>query len=236
MDPPRWRCSCLQPAIHRGATRVRCGVGNSCVAPPGRANRFRAGDARSHDTRRGRHGIAAAKTLLASPTSTTEDIMANISVRKENGGQPLTRAQTWDPVAWARDLLRWDPFREMMPTPPFPAEMTFAPAFEVKETKDGYTFKADVPGVADKDIEITRTGNRLTIGGKRESEKEDKGETFYTMERSYGSFTRVFTLPDGVDGDHIQADLKDGVLTIVAPKLPESQAKKIAVKTSEKKS
>jgi HSP20 family protein len=56
------------------------------------------------------------------------------------------------------------------------------------------------------------------------------------MERTYGSFSRTFTLPDGVDGDHIQADLKNGVLTVVAPKLPETQPKKIALKSSEKKS
>lgn len=100
--------------------------------------------------------------------------MANISVRKESGGQPLARTQPWDPVAWARDLLRWDPFREMIPAPLLSAEMAFAPAFEIKETKDSYTFKADVPGVAEKDIEVTRTGNRLSVSGKRESEREDK--------------------------------------------------------------
>jgi HSP20 family protein len=163
--------------------------------------------------------------------------MANISVRKQEGGQQqLARPQTWDPMAWARDLLRWDPFREMIPTPAFPVEMAFAPAFEVKETQEGYTFKADVPGVSDKDIDISRTGNRLTISGKRESEKEEKGDTYYTAERTYGAFTRAFTLPEGVDGDHIQANLKDGVLTIVAPKLPESQPQKITIKSPEKKS
>jgi HSP20 family protein len=163
--------------------------------------------------------------------------MANINVRKQESGQrELVRPQTWDPMAWARDLLRWDPFREMIPTPSFQYELTFAPAFEVKETKEGFTFKADVPGVDEKAIDITRTGNRLTISGKRESEKEEQGDTYYTMERSYGSFTRAFTLPDGVDGDHIQADLRDGVLTIVAPKLPESQPKKVEIKGSEKRS
>jgi HSP20 family protein len=165
--------------------------------------------------------------------------MANISIHnRERGQQQLARPQTWDPMAWARDLLRWDPFREMMPTlPGVGVELaTFVPAFEVKETKEGYVFKADVPGVADKDIDISRTGNRLSVSGKRESEKEDHGDTYYTMERSYGSFTRSFTLPDGVDGDHIQADLKDGVLTIVAPKLPESQPQKISLKSAEKKS
>jgi HSP20 family protein len=166
--------------------------------------------------------------------------MANINVRKQEGGggQQIARGQAWDPIAWARELLRWDPFREMVPAPPtFSVELVpFAPAFEIKETKEGYVFKADVPGVSEKDIDISRTGNRLTISGRRETEHEDKDETFYTMERSYGSFTRSFTLPDGIDGDHIHADLKDGVLTLIAPKTPEAQPQKIALRSTEKKS
>jgi HSP20 family protein len=164
--------------------------------------------------------------------------MANISVHKQEGGsQHLTRTPAWDPVAWARELLRWDPFREMSPASAFSYELApFAPAFDIKENQDGYVFKADVPGIAEKDLDISRTGNRLTVTGKRESEKEEKGETFYAMERTYGSFTRAFTLPEGVDGEHIHADLKEGVLTIIVPKMPESQPKKIAIKPSEKKS
>ena len=160
--------------------------------------------------------------------------MANLPVR-QNGGRELARKTEWDPMSWARDLLRWDPFREMAPSLSY--EMpTFAPAFDVKETKEGYTFHADVPGVMEKDIEVTRTGNRLVVVGKRESEKEEKGDTFYTCERSYGTFTRAFTLPEGIDGEHIRADLKDGVLTVIVPKTPEAQPQKIAIKPNEKKS
>jgi HSP20 family protein len=112
----------------------------------------------------------------------------------------------------------------------------FAPAFEVKETREGFTFTADVPGVAEKDIEITRTGNRLTVTGRRESTREDKGDTYYICERDYGSFVRAFTLPDGTDSEHTRADLKDGVLTVFVPKLPESQPKKISLQGAEKRS
>jgi HSP20 family protein len=165
--------------------------------------------------------------------------MPNISVRNQNPGQTVARRQELDPIGWARDLFRWDPFREMAPSFPsyLAVEMpTFAPAFDVKETKEGYLFKADIPGVAEKDLDITRTGNRLTISGKRESEKEEKSETYYACERSYGTFTRAFTLPDGIDGEHIHADLSGGVLTLLVPKLPEAQPQKIAVKPAEKKS
>ena len=162
--------------------------------------------------------------------------MANLTVKHQNGGQrEIMRRAEWDPVAWARDFLRFDPFREIAPSFNF-EPMGFVPAFEVKETKEAYEFRADVPGVLEKDIEITRTGNRLTVSGKRESEKEEKGETYYACERSYGSFTRAFTLPEGIDGDHIRAELKDGVLAVLVPKKPEAQPQKIALKPVEKKS
>lgn len=154
--------------------------------------------------------------------------MADIVVRN-NGGK--VARQEWDPAKWARELLRWDPFREMMPAFDMSEQLAFSPAFEIKEDQSGYVFKADIPGVQEKDIEITRTGNRLTIGGRRESEREDKGETYYVSERSYGSFTRSFTLPDGIDGDHVRAELKDGVLKVVVPKLPEAQPQKIALQS-----
>jgi HSP20 family protein len=158
-----------------------------------------------------------------------EETMSNIIVKKDNGGQVPARAGEWDPFRMAREMLRWDPFREM--APPWPSEPTyFQPAFEVKETKESYLFKADLPGVKEQDLDITRTGSRLTVSGKREAEKEDKGDTFYAYERSYGSFTRAFTLPDGIDGEHVRAELKDGVLTVVVPKTPEAQPKKISLK------
>ena len=133
-----------------------------------------------------------------------------------------------------RDMLRWDPFREIAPTWMMPEPVAFAPAFEVKETKDSFLFKADLPGVKDKDVEVKLLGNRLTISGKRDAEHEDKSDSYYTYERSYGSFMRAFTLPDGIDGDHVQADLKEGVLTVAIPKKENAQAKTIAIKSGAK--
>jgi HSP20 family protein len=160
--------------------------------------------------------------------------MANLSVNRENRNKPVTtRAQEWEPVRTLRELLRWDPFAEMMPSWA-PEQANFAPAFEVKETKDGFLFKADLPGVNESDLDVRLTQNRLTISGRRESEKSEEKDTFYAYERSFGSFTRSFTLPDGVDVDGIKAELKDGVLTVQVPKCPESQPKKISVTKSEK--
>jgi HSP20 family protein len=126
-----------------------------------------------------------------------------------------------------RELLSWDPFQSAS-WPALPAA-SFAPDFEVKETKESFVFTADLPGVAEKDLQVQVTDNRLSVSGKRESEKTEQGQTFYASERSYGSFTRSFTLPEGIDADKAHAQLKNGVLTIAVPKRPETQPRKIAV-------
>jgi HSP20 family protein len=115
--------------------------------------------------------------------------------------------------------------------------LTFVPSFEVKETKDAFIFKADLPGVDEKDLEITLTGDRITVSGKRETEKREESDRFYAYERSYGSFSRAFTLPEGVNADNVDAELKNGVLTIKLPKRPEVQPRRITVgsSTGEKK-
>jgi HSP20 family protein len=150
--------------------------------------------------------------------------MANL-IRRNQGEQPM--ANTWDPYRLMREMLSWDPFAEMVPTRQL---ATFAPQFEVKETRDGYLFKADVPGIDEKDLDITLTGSRLTVSGKREAEERQESETYYAFERSYGTFTRSFTLPEGVDADNVNADVKNGVLTISIPKKPEHQPRKISLK------
>jgi|CXWL01.1.fsa_nt_gi HSP20 family protein len=162
--------------------------------------------------------------------------MSDITVRRNNGNQPSALSRETDPFRMVRDLFRWDPFKEMAPAWPTQEWQgaAFAPAFEVKETKDTYLFKADVPGLKEADVDVTITGNRLNVSGKREEEKEERGDTYYACERSYGSFSRSFTLPEGADLEHIHADMKAGVLTLAVPKKPTVQAKKIAVSSGEK--
>jgi HSP20 family protein len=134
------------------------------------------------------------------------------------------------PVHRWRDLLRWDPFAEMLPLGDDERPL-YAPNFDVKETKEGFVFEADVPGVAAKDIDVQITDNRLTVSGKREQKKEQTTDTTYRCERSFGAFTRSFTLPNSVDSNKVQADIKDGVLTISIARKPEAQSKQVAVKT-----
>jgi HSP20 family protein len=156
-------------------------------------------------------------------------------IEKKNAGQ-LTE---WNPARMVREMLRWDPFREVAPLLPTFApfeRMEWNPGFDITENKDAYVFKPDVPGVKKEDLEITTTGNRIQISGKRDTEQEAKTDTVYTYERHYGSFTRTFTLPDGTDLEHAKSELKDGVLTLVIPKQPGAQTKKIPIATAGAKS
>lgn len=159
--------------------------------------------------------------------------------RGESSAQPARRVEI-DPFRLMDQMLRWDPFRGVDPfraMTPIAEERAFLPAFEVKESKDGFVFKADLPGVKEADLDIRVNGNLLTVAGKRDEEQREEGATWYAYERNYGTFSRSFTLPDSADTDHITADLKEGVLTLILPKKPELQPRKINInvaKSSEK--
>lgn len=164
--------------------------------------------------------------------------MANLIRRNDREAVPAPSASEyrWDPFRMMDALLRWDPFRSDLGASFGGAGgYDFAPRFDVKETKDGYLIKADLPGVKEEELSVSLTGNQLTVSGKREEEHRDEGERYYAMERSYGTFARTFSLPDSVDGEHVTADLKDGILAIHIPKRPEAQPKKIAIGKSEGK-
>lgn len=164
--------------------------------------------------------------------------MADLPVRR-GSGSGLQRGREWDPFQQMQELMNWDPLELMNQwlTGRQGSLPTFVPAFEVKETKESFIFKADLPGVDEKDIEVTLTGDRIVVSGKRENEKREESDRFYAYERGFGSFSRAFTLPEGVDGENVQADLKNGVLTLTLPKRPEVQPKRIKVGsgTTEKK-
>ena len=109
-----------------------------------------------------------------------------------------------------------------------------APAVDVTEDDKAYKISAELPGISDKDIDVAVTSDTLVIKGEKRQEKEEKDKNRYVSERSYGSFTRSFSLPDGVDRDNIAADFSKGVLTITLPKSAQAQKqqKKIEVKAA----
>lgn len=162
--------------------------------------------------------------------------MANITVRSDVEAKRATVMPTsavgWEPFRMMRNFLRWDPFQEMAPLISRGEEGVFVPEFEVKETKDAYIFRGDVPGVKASDLDVNIAGNRLTISGKRDEDKEEKVDMYYACERGYGPFSRAFTLPEGVDTSALSADLRDGVLMVSLPKKADMQPKRIPIKTT----
>lgn len=145
----------------------------------------------------------------------------------------MTRDRTpssLEPLRLFRDLLRWDPYRDTS-WPAMEPAATFLPPFEVKETGGAYLFKADLPGFKEADLDVNVIGNRLTVSGKREQERKEETDTYHLMERSFGSFTRTFTLPEEVEAGHIHAEIKDGVLSLSIPKRPESKPQKVKIQS-----
>jgi HSP20 family protein len=138
-----------------------------------------------------------------------------------NGNAPVRTVR--DPFSMARELLSWDPFFGGRPA------TAFAPAFEVKETNDAFVLKADLPGVAEGDLDIGVHNNVLTVSGSRSAEERKEGESYALYERQFGSFTRSFSLPDMADGDKIAASMENGVLTLTIGKKAEAKPRKIAV-------
>ena len=108
------------------------------------------------------------------------------------------------------------------------------PAVEVTEDAKAYTITVEVPGLEQKDVEISLSGDFLTFKGEKRDEKEEKGKDLNVSERAYGSFERSFTLPDGVDHGKVAAELSKGVLKITLPKVAKAQMpeKKIEVKAA----
>lgn len=106
------------------------------------------------------------------------------------------------------------------------------PAMDVVENEKSFRITAELPGIDEKDIDVSVSDELLTIRGEKREEREDKSEARRLSERSYGSFERSLRLPHGVDPDKIDADFKKGVLTITLPKSEEAQKRqrKIQVK------
>jgi HSP20 family protein len=108
------------------------------------------------------------------------------------------------------------------------------PAVDVTEDDKAYRIAAELPGLEEKNIEVSMIGDVLTLKGEKRQEKEEKNKNWYVSERAYGSFQRAFELPEGIDRDNIAAEFSKGVLTVTLPKSVEAQKqqKKIDIKAA----
>ena len=107
---------------------------------------------------------------------------------------------------------------------------TWKPAVDIVENDDEYVAKVELPGVNKDDVKITMENNILTLRGEKSQETKEKSSNYHRVERYYGSFRRSFELPGGVKNDKIDAEYKDGILTIRMPKEEEAKTRLIEVK------
>ncbi len=117
----------------------------------------------------------------------------------------------------------------------FPAPFTGnGPVADLNEDDKSYTLTAELPGMDEKEIELTISGRQLTLKGQKTQDKEEKQKNCYFSERSYGAFQRSFYLPEGIDQDKVVANFDKGVLKVTLPKTIEvqKQQKKIEIKAA----
>jgi HSP20 family protein len=113
---------------------------------------------------------------------------------------------------------------------PFSTDGDWLPSLDVEESPEEFVVTAELPGMDEKDISVTLSGNNLVIKGEKKREKEEKDKQFHRIERSYGSFSRLVPLPASTAPDKIVAEYSKGVLELHVPKEPDEMPKKIAVK------
>ncbi len=105
------------------------------------------------------------------------------------------------------------------------------PAFDVSETEDHIEVRADLPGIDTKNLNISLSGNILSVRGERKEERTEENDMYHSVERRFGSFSRSFTLPADVKEEGIEAAYKDGVLSISIPKAETVRQRRIEVKS-----
>lgn len=142
-------------------------------------------------------------------------------------------------------IMRWNPWSDLetlqgeinrlfdttaeRTTKPSRAVPVFTPSVDIFEEADRFVLKFDLPEVKVQDVEIHVENQSLQVKGERKLERDDSRNGYHRIERSYGAFSRAFTLPTNVDAEKIVATAKDGVLRLELPKKAEAQPRKIAI-------
>ncbi len=106
---------------------------------------------------------------------------------------------------------------------------SWIPSVDILEKDGNLILRAELPGMTEKEISLKLEGNTLTLKGERKMDSEDQKSNYHRVESFYGSFTRSFRLPDTVDPEQINAEYKNGVLTITIPQRPEVRSREITV-------
>jgi HSP20 family protein len=139
-------------------------------------------------------------------------------------------------------LIRWQPFQEIetmrrqmdeifeeMASFKREPQMTWKPAVELQDTEDSVILRAEIPGVEGKDLDIRVTREAVAIAGEHRYEKKAENKGIFRSEFRYGKFQRVIPLPVAVQNDQVQAQFKDGILTLTLPKVTEARRQVVKV-------
>src|SRR5919106_4154031 len=143
-------------------------------------------------------------------------------------------------------IVRYDPFRDLRTLQEevnrlFSTNLTrafgdegigrgaWAPSVDIYENKDQIVLEAELPGMKQDDFELTVENNVITLRGERQFEKKEDSDNYHRVERSYGSFTRSFTLPQTVSAEGANAEYRNGVLRVTLPKREDTKARRIQV-------
>lgn len=150
------------------------------------------------------------------------------------GLNPPPRIDTSINLDQKRKHAHWDPFLDSYLTDVASrVSPVFIPSFDIRETPNEYLFMADLPGISLENLDIQLEGSRLTVAGERAVERLGESEVVYAAERTLGTFSRSFHLPDHINNEEVTATLDNGVLTIQVPKRHQDihrQGRSIAVK------
>jgi len=149
--------------------------------------------------------------------------MALIKWKNRDPYNPWNELQTLQQSI--NDLFDFDRF----PTNTGLFDRTVSFAVDVVEGENDFTVKCELPGIEEKDLDVSITSNVITIKGEKKTESEEKEGKYYKKESWSGSFQRTLSMPTSVDAEKIQAELKDGILTITLPKKEEAKPKQISV-------
>jgi len=159
----------------------------------------------------------------------------DVEVRKETGQVPVERQVFANPVHEFRQAMDrlMESFFDGFDAPHFGRRSdAFVPQVDVVDSDKEIKITAELPGLDEKDLEVSLTREALTIKGEKREEKEEKGKDYYRSERSYGSFARTIPLPAEIDAEKVAASFKKGVLTVKLPKTKQAvnETKKVSIK------
>ena len=155
---------------------------------------------------------------------------------KQAAPSPTLSTDPWRSLRTEMDRL-FDRFTSGFGLAPFAGRIesgftVASPAIDITEDDAAYRLTAEIPGISEKDIQISLSGDTLTIKGEKRQEREEKEKNDYLSERSYGQFQRAFVLPDCVDAEQIGAAFGNGVLTVTLPKTAKAAPKTVEMKSA----